>query len=93
MPLGKKVGLGPGDIVLDGAPLKKGNSSTYFRPMFIMAKQSPISAVAELLLMVDYNTTSILLFIPTTVACKMMTSFDLNCWTALLMYGAKLLVA
>ena len=52
MPLGTKVGLGPGHIVLgrDPAPSKKGNSSPNFRPMSIVAKRSPISATAEFLL-------------------------------------------
>ena len=56
MPLGTEVGLGPDDIVLDGAqllPPKVGN----FRPMSILAKRSPISATAELLL---YNWSSCL---------------------------------
>ena len=41
IPLGMKVGVGPGDIVLDGvlAPPKKGNSSPTFRPMAVVAKQ------------------------------------------------------
>jgi len=40
MPLGVEVGLGPGNIVLDGdrAPLKRGTALT-FRPMFIVAKR------------------------------------------------------
>jgi len=44
------VGLGPGDIVLDGDPaaLKKGCSTPLFGPS-IEAKRSPISATAELL--------------------------------------------
>ena len=51
MPLGTEVGLGPGDIVLDGDPPPhgKGHSSRHFRPMCIVAKRSPISATAELL--------------------------------------------
>jgi len=53
MLLGTEVGLGPGDIVLDGdsAPppqkKKKGYSPPNFRPMSIVAKRSPISAIAE----------------------------------------------
>jgi len=47
MPLGSEVDLGPGHIVLDPHP--KGHSSPpSFRPMFIVAKRSPISATAEL---------------------------------------------
>ena len=53
MPLGRKVGLDPRDIVLDGDPApsspKRGQSPN-FRPMSIVAKWSPISATAELLL-------------------------------------------
>jgi len=53
MPLGKEVGLGPGHTVLDGDPV--GTHSPQqplptFRPMSIVAKWSPISATAELLL-------------------------------------------
>jgi len=52
MKLGKEVGLGTGDIVLDGnpAPQKRHNSLPYFRPMSILAKWSPMSATAEYLL-------------------------------------------
>jgi len=42
MPLGTKVGLGSGDIVLDGkpAPLEKGgHSMPQFWPMSVMAKR------------------------------------------------------
>jgi len=48
MPLGTEVGLGPGDIVLDGdlALPKKEHSTSTFRPMSIVAKRSPISATA-----------------------------------------------
>ena len=47
-----EVGLGPGDIVLDGdpAPLPKKGHAPNFRPMSIVAKRSPISATAEHLL-------------------------------------------
>jgi len=50
MPLGREVGLGPGHIVLDGDPAppsRKGHSPHSFRPMYIVAKQLPISATAE----------------------------------------------
>jgi len=53
MPLGTELGLGPGDVVLDGdpAPPKKGGTAApTFRLMFIVAKRSPIAATAELLL-------------------------------------------
>jgi len=53
MTLGREVGLGPGDIVLDGDPALPPERGTTqqpptFRPMSIVAKQSPISATAEL---------------------------------------------
>jgi len=42
MPLGTEVGLGPGDIVLDGVPAllsqKRGNTPSNFRPVSIVAK-------------------------------------------------------
>jgi len=53
MPLGTEVGLGPGNIVLDGDPaLLKGaqQPSPSFRPMSIVTKRSPILLVAEHLL-------------------------------------------
>ena len=42
MPLGTEVGLGPGDIVLDGdlALPKKEHSTSTFRPMSIVAKRT-----------------------------------------------------
>jgi len=44
------VGLGPGDIVLDGAQSPpRGGTSSNFRPMSIVAKRSPISVTAKLL--------------------------------------------
>jgi len=53
MPLGTEVGLGPGDIVLDGdagSPTKMGTAAPpTFRPVSIVAKRSPISATAVLL--------------------------------------------
>jgi len=45
MPL-DKVDLDPGHIVFDGAQLPP----PFLRPMFIVAKQSPISATTELFL-------------------------------------------
>jgi len=51
MPLGTKVGLGPDHIVLYGDPAsplrQKGQSLPNFRPMSIVAKRSPISAISE----------------------------------------------
>jgi len=49
MPLGKDVGLGPGHIVLDGDPAPHSSPSP-LSAMPIVAKRSPISATAELLL-------------------------------------------
>ena len=48
MPLGKKIGLGPGHIVLDGdpAPPKRGTIPN-FRPVSVVGKRSPSSATAE----------------------------------------------
>jgi len=59
MPLGKEVDLSPGHIVLDGdpaplPPTKRGTAAEQpptFWPMSIVAKRSPISATAELLLL------------------------------------------
>jgi len=54
MPLGTEVDLGPGDIVLDGDPAPPRKEAQQpprtFRLMSIVAKRSPISATAELLL-------------------------------------------
>ena len=49
MPLGTVVGVGPGDIVLDGDPKKMGVAAPLFRPMSDVAKQSLMSASDELL--------------------------------------------
>jgi len=53
VPVGMEVGLGPGDIVLDGnpaiSPWKGAQQPPTFRAMSIVAKRSPISATAELL--------------------------------------------
>ena len=59
MPLATEVGLGPGDIVLDGNPASphgRGHDSLprVFRPMSIVAKRSPISATAELLYILTF---------------------------------------
>ena len=58
IPLGTEVGLGPGDVVLDGDPAPSRKcmrqpplfGPCLFRPMSIVAKRSPVSATAELLL-------------------------------------------
>jgi len=58
MPLGMDVGLGPGDIVLDGDPAPpKRDIAPIFRLMSIVAKRSPISATAELLLLLSSSST------------------------------------
>ena len=52
MPLRVEVGLGPGDIVLDGDPApstERGAVASNFWPVSIAAKRWPISATAELL--------------------------------------------
>jgi len=53
MPHGTKVGLGAGDIVLDGEPSarKRGTAPPTFWPISVVAKRSPISATAEHLYM------------------------------------------
>jgi len=54
MLLDTEVGLGPGDIVLDGdptpPPIERGTAAPTFRPISIVVKRSPISATTELLL-------------------------------------------
>ena len=53
MPLDMEVGLGPGNIVLDTdppPPMEGGTDPATCRPMSTVAKRSPISATAELLL-------------------------------------------
>ena len=55
MSLGTEEGLGPGNIVLDGDPApprKWAHQPLAFRSMSIVAKRSPISTTAELLLYV-----------------------------------------
>jgi len=52
MPLGTEVGLGSGDIVLDGDPAppskrRGGTAAPHFSAMSVVAKRSPISATAE----------------------------------------------
>jgi len=54
---GAEVGLGPGKFVLDGTQWEGGHSSPHFlahvvsfRPMCVVAKWSPMSATAVLLL-------------------------------------------
>jgi len=52
MPLGTEVGLGPGDIVLDGNPALTTERATAalptFRSMSTVAKRLPVLAIAEL---------------------------------------------
>jgi len=61
MPLGTEMGVGQGDIVLDGdpAPQRKGaQQPPSFRAMSTVAKLLPISATAELLFIWKLATTS-----------------------------------
>ena len=53
MPPGTEVGLGPGNIVLDGdpaPPTERGTAASTFRPMSTVTKWLPMSATAEPLL-------------------------------------------
>ena len=61
MPVGIEVGLGPGDIVLDGdpAPPRQGAQKLpTFQPMSIVGKRSPISATAKLWFSYGFRTGS-----------------------------------
>jgi len=88
MPLGKKVGPGPGHIVLDGDPVGSQRLPQQplptFRPMSIVAKWSPISATAELLLssIRPCNCGIFVLFFckPLAAYCKQWLLGWLNCW-------------
>ena len=64
MPLDTEVDLGPGHIVLDGGPSPtspgKGQNSALFWSISIVAKRSPISATAELLLCLAYSSLFVL---------------------------------
>jgi len=58
MSLGTEVGLGPGNIVLDGdpaSPMERDTAAPTFRPVFVVAKHGPISATAELLFLVGVS--------------------------------------
>jgi len=54
MPLSMEVGLGLGHVALDGhpapPPTERGTEAPTFWPMHIVAKRSPVSATAQLLL-------------------------------------------
>jgi len=50
MPLGMKVGLGPGHIELDRETAPHNGHNPRFWPMSIVAKQSPMTATVEHLL-------------------------------------------
>ena len=50
MPLGSEVGLGPGDIVLDGHPAVHGKGRAAPTPQPTVLARSPISETADLLL-------------------------------------------
>ena len=50
MPLGREVGLGPSDILLDGDPApvpKKEAQPSNFWPMSVVGERSPILVTAE----------------------------------------------
>jgi len=57
MPLGMKIGVGPGRSVIHADPIHpfpfKRGTAPNFRPMSIVAKQSSISATAEHLLYIS----------------------------------------
>ena len=58
--LGTEVGLGPGNIMLDGdpaPPTERSTAAPAFRPMSVVAKRSPISAIAELLFHIQHRRT------------------------------------
>jgi len=57
MPLGTEIGLGAGDIVLDGeqAPHGKDAEGPRFLAHFALLGRSPISATAELLLFKQFG--------------------------------------
>jgi len=58
MPFGTEIGLIPGHIVSDGnpaPPTERGTAALTFRPVSVVAKQSPISATAELLFSFYYT--------------------------------------
>ena len=63
MPLGLEVGLGLGDIVLDGdpaPPTERCTTASTFRTISSVARRLPISAAAELLLLSSRHRVSIL---------------------------------
>jgi len=70
MPLGTKVGLGQGHVVLHGYPASpiRGTALPNFRPMSIVVNRSPISATAEYLLCICLDLASCVFF-----------SFSLDC--------------
>jgi len=81
MPLGREVGLGPSDIVLDGNPAhlpKRGHSPQIFGPCLLWPR-SPISATAELLFPIIADETSVIstkhsspwLYVTSILACKL----------------------
>jgi len=68
MALGTAIGLGPGDIVLDGdaaAPTDTGTTAPRtFLPMSIVANRSPISATAKFLLWPPCVADADIIFLP-----------------------------
>jgi len=58
MPLGTEVGLGPGNIVLDGdpaLPTERSTTAPTFWPLSVVAKWSSISATTELVFFAMYS--------------------------------------
>jgi len=69
MPLGTEVGLGPGHILLDGGPsslTEKGTAAPHFSTHFGLAR-SPISAIAELLLLVQLRRLRVTYILPQSI--------------------------
>jgi len=99
MPLGTKIGLGPGDIVLDGypAPPRKGAEQPLaFRSMSIAAKQQFMSATAELLfgLLLESCIEAVRVektthFAVCTVSHNDLTSPSLNCFTRIRLFRCE----
>jgi len=85
MPLVMEVGLGLGHIVFDGdpAPLKGAQQTLHthtFRPMSIVAKRSPASATAELLVYVLVLKSSIEGCLTVPYTGKTIINWQLKLW-------------
>jgi len=81
MPLGMEVGLGWGHIVLDGdPPLLKRGTAPNFRPMTVVAKQSPISATAEHLFQLGIERVQSTCYHFAFALCCRITRWRQTCW-------------